>query len=50
MSPAGTATILIPSIKITKVRILPNAVIGYTSPYPTVVSVQTAHQRLWKID
>jgi len=48
--PVGTAIIPKPIITMNEVNILPPAVIGYISPYPTVVKVATAHQRQWKID
>ena len=46
MIPVGIATIPIPEIDIITVHIFPIIVIGYTSPYPTVLSVTTDHQAL----
>lgn len=44
--PAGTVTIPTPTMSTKKVNILPPAVMGTTSPYPTVVRVTIAHQKL----
>jgi hypothetical protein len=41
--PAGRANIPIPSMEIKAVSVLPKPVMGYISPYPTVVSVATLH-------
>ena len=49
-NPVGTATIPIPIKTIIVVKSLPPTVIGYMSPYPTVVSVVTAHHKEWKTD
>ena len=49
-SPAGMDIILKLVNSIIPVKIFPPGVIGYMSPYPTVVSVTTAHQRAWGID
>ena len=46
ISPAGTATTPSPHISMRNVNIFPPTVIGYASPYPTVVNVAAAHQRL----
>ena len=43
MMPVGIAIIPIPTRLMTDAKIFPTAVTGYTSPYPTVVSVQIAH-------
>jgi hypothetical protein len=45
-NPAGIVTIPTPIIKTKKVKILPPKVIGYTSPYPTVVKVTIEHHAL----
>ncbi len=41
--PAGNANMPIPRIEIKAVSVFPKPVIGYMSPYPTVVSVATLH-------
>lgn len=43
--PVGTATIPRPTMRTKKVSTRPPSVIGYMSPYPTVVNVVTDHQR-----
>lgn len=48
--PAGTATIPSPIINIENVKTFPPMVIGYMSPYPTVVRVATSHHKLENID
>ena len=48
--PDGMAIIPNPIMRIINVKILPPMVIGITSPYPTVVSVTTDHQRLEKME
>ena len=49
IKPVGAAIIPTPRSKKTIVNILPPSVIGTTSPYPTVVKVTIAHQKLSKI-
>ena len=43
--PVGTATIPIPNIAIIALKILPTVVIGYISPYPTMVRVAIDHHK-----
>jgi hypothetical protein len=44
MIPAGNASRATPARRIIAEKTFPSVVIGIISPYPTVVSVTTAHQ------
>ena len=49
-NPEGIATSPSPIKTIKVAKTLPPVVIGYISPYPTVVNVVTAHHSEWNID